>query len=119
MHAGHWLNKVACRVIVDARNRRDDLRGQIDQQALVLILAQLGELSPKTLTELVTAVASYVPDDVVERIAADSEGLAPVDELIYREAHARYAADERDEWVRWGESSYQRLTYLRRRGRGA
>lgn len=119
MHAGHWLNGVARRVILDARNRRDDLRGQIDQQALVLILDQLGELSPQTLTELVVTVASYVPDEVVARIVADDEDRLPVDELIFREAHARYAADVRDEWVRWGESGYQRLAYLRRRERGA
>lgn len=112
MHGGDWLTTVARRVIADARTARAaGIRGH-DQ-----VLVELGVCSPETLVDLLIAVADHVPEEAVARIVADTYDPAPVDELIYREAHARYAADDRDDWVRWGESGYQRLAHLRRRAR--
>ncbi|ANZ35549.1 hypothetical protein BBK82_05095 [Lentzea guizhouensis] len=112
MHDGHWLTTVARRVIVDVRHTR--AAGLHERLA---VLDELGTHSPRRLTDLLITVARHVPDDVIARIVTDAEDMASVDELIYREAHARYAADDRDDWVRWGESGYHRLAHLRRRER--
>lgn len=117
MHAGHWLNRVARRVIVDVRHGR--AAGELDER--LAVLDELGAHAPTLLADLLIAVASYVPDEVITGVLlADREITTPVDELLYREAHVRRARGERDPWVAWGERGYQHLTYaLQRDRRGA
>jgi hypothetical protein len=114
MHGGDWLTTVARRVIVDVRHGRAD--GELGER--LAVLDELGAHAPKLLADLLVAVASYVPDEVVARVLlADREITIPVDELLYRHAHNRHAHGDPATWVAWGERGYQRLAYLTQRER--